>query len=97
MVEHLVLFRWKESAAAEAVDAALEQLLRLKDAIPGIVDLSCGRNFSERAKDYDAGLVVRFADRAGLDSYAVHPAHLRVLEDCLRPIMADVIALDYTF
>jgi len=95
MVEHLVLFRWKEGVDSAAIDSALEGLRALKDQIPGILELTCGRNFSDRAKGFDAGLYVRFAGRAALESYGPHPAHQRIVQELLAPIREDVIALDF--
>jgi Stress responsive A/B Barrel Domain len=97
MVEHIILFRWTEEASQEAVDSAVAELRRLKGKIPGIVDLSCGANFSERAKGYTHGLVVRFTDRAALAAYGPHPDHQRVLQNFINPIRADTLALDYEF
>ena len=95
MVEHLVLFRWKEGADSAAIESALEGLRALEDAIPGILELTCGHNFSDRAKGFDAGLYVRFENRAALDAYGPHPAHQRVVQELLAPIREDVIALDF--
>jgi len=97
MVEHLVLFRWKEGVDSAAIDSALEGLRDLKDKIPGILDLTCGHNFSDRAKGFDAGLYIRFVSRSALDAYSPHPAHQRVVNELLLPIREDVIALDYEF
>ena len=95
MIEHIVLFRWVEGADQEAMDNAVTELRQLKNKIPGIVDLSCGANFSDRAKGYTHGLVVRFKDRAALESYGPHPEHQRVVQNFIRPISADILALDY--
>ena len=95
MVEHIVLFRWADEAGKEAINQAVEELRGLKNKIEGIVNLSCGENFSDRAKGYTHGLVVRFTDRAALEVYGPHPAHQRVVENFIRPIAADVLALDY--
>ena len=97
MVEHLVLFRWKEDASREAIDSVLAELRQLKGRIPGIVDLSCGANFSDRAKGYTHGLIVRFKDRAALEAYGPHPEHQRVVQNFINPIRADILALDYEF
>lgn len=97
MVEHLVLFRWKSDATPEAVASAVEGLRGLKASVPSVVDLSCGENFSDRAQGYETGLTVRFQDKAGLDAYMVHPAHVAVVEERIRPIMDGVLALDYEF
>lgn len=95
MVEHLVLFRWKAGVDSAAIESALEGLRALKEQIPGILELTCGPNFSERAKGFDAGLYVRFVSRSALDSYGPHPAHQRVVNELLTPIREDVIALDF--
>ena len=97
MVEHVVLFRWTEDAAPDAIRRAIEGLRNLKDIIPEIVDLTCGENFSERAQGFHCGLVVRFADRAGLDAYGPHPAHRQVVEELITPIRDGVLAVDYEF
>ena len=58
MVEHIVLFRWTEEASQEVMDSAVAELRRLKRKIAGIMDLSCGVNFSDWANGYTHGLVV---------------------------------------
>ena len=97
MVEHIVLFRWTEEAGQAAIDNALAELRGLKDKIAGVVDLSCGANFSERAQGYTHGLVVRFTGRAALEAYIPHPEHQRVIQNFINPIRADVLAFDYEF
>ena len=97
MVEHILLMRWTEEASEEAIDRALDELRGLKGKIAGIVELSCGANFSERAKGYTHGLVMRFTDRAALEAYGPHPEHQRVVQDFISPIRADILALDYEF
>jgi hypothetical protein len=95
MVEHILLMRWQEQASQEAIDRAMAGLRGLKEQVPGIVDLSCGLNFSERAKGYTHGLVIRFKDRAALDAYFPHPEHQRVVQTLINPIRADTLILDY--
>ena len=95
MVEHILLMRWTEEAKPEAIENALSELRGLKGKIAGIVDLSCGANFSERAKGYTHGLVVRFTDRAALEAYFPHSEHQRVVQKVINPIRADTLVLDY--
>jgi hypothetical protein len=97
MIEHIVLFRWTDNASAEAKENVLTELRKLKGKIPGIVDLSCGTNFCDRSKGYTHGLVVRFTDRAALDAYGPHPEHQRVVQNLIKPLAADILALDYEF
>lgn len=95
MIEHIVLFKLKEEATTQQREAMLAGLKSLRQSVPGIVELSCGENFSERNQGYEIGLVVRFTDRAALDTYLPHPAHRAVVEEKIRPIMEGVIVVDY--
>ena len=95
MVEHIVLFKWKPEATPEAITQAVEGLRGLKDKISGIVDLSCGENFSDRSQGFTHGLVVRFTDRAALEAYGPSEAHQHVVQNYIMPIRADVLAVDY--
>ena len=95
MIEHIVLFQWTTEASQEAIDAVMTELRKLKGKIPGIIDLSCGANFSERSKGYTHGLVVRFNDQAALEAYGPHLEHQRVVQNFINPIRADVLAIDY--
>ena len=95
MIEHIVLVKVKTGTPPEAVAAMQAGLKSLVGRVPGIVHLSVGANFSDRAKDFTHGLVVRFQDRAALDGYIPHPAHREVVEKLIRPITEDVLAVDY--
>ncbi|MBI2300488.1 MAG: Dabb family protein [Armatimonadetes bacterium] len=95
MVEHLVLFKLKPDATPQQVDALLAALQRLKDQIDTVRELTCGHNFSDRSNGHQIGLLVRFADRAGLAAYLPHPAHQACVEDYVKPILVDVTVVDY--
>ena len=97
MINHIVLIRWTEEASQEAKDSAMTELRNLKDKIPGIMDVSSGVNFSERAKGYTHGLVMHFKDRAAVGAYLVHPEHVRVVQKFLNPIRSDTLVFDYEF
>ena len=94
VVVHLVLFNF--SAAPAAGVAALQAgLLSLRESVPGVLELSFGANFTSRGREFTHALLVKLADRAALDVYAAHPAHLRVVNELLAPIRTDVLAVDY--
>ena len=95
MIEHIILFRWKPDASAGQIATVLDELRALKGQIPGIQDLTCGENFSERSQGFTHALVVRLDNRAALDAYGPHPAHQRVVQEFINPIRADVLGLDY--
>lgn len=97
MIDHIVLFKWKEDASATAIAKAIEALKGLQGKVPGIVDLSCGENFSDRAKGFHHGLVVRFNTRDELAAYMPHPVHQEVVQNLIKPILQDILSVDYEF
>ena len=94
-IMHIVLFKWIDEATPEAIQQAVHALLDLKNKVPGILEISCGANFSDRGQGFTHGLVVRLTDRAALDAYGPHPAHQKVVVKHINPIRADVLVLDY--
>ena len=94
MIDHLVLFTVSDDASAEDVDDLISSLAALKDSVPGVVDLSVGENFSERAGGYTHGLFARFEDSDGLKGYLEHPDHIAVVEK-LDAFTDGRIVLDY--
>jgi hypothetical protein len=94
-IVHVVLFKWKPDAHPDAIEAAIQGLQALREKIDGIVDLTCGNNFSVRAQGYHTALVVRFRDRASLEIYVPHPAHQDVVNNLILPIREDLIVVDY--
>ncbi len=97
MVEHLVMFKFKPDVSAAEMEAAAAALRALKDKIPGVIHLTAGMNFTERAAGAQMGLVVRLKDKAALDVYSNHPAHRTVVDTLIKPKVATILALDYEF
>lgn len=97
MVEHLVILKFKPDTTSEQLDAFLKGARGLRDKIEGIVDLSVGANYTERSQGFTHGVHVRFTDKAALDHYLPHPAHVEVVENCIKPIADDIIVVDYEF
>ncbi|MBO1348881.1 MAG: Dabb family protein [Hormoscilla sp. GUM202] len=95
MIEHIVLFKWQPDASPEAIASVMDGLKGLKAKITEIIDLSCGENYSERGQGFQHGLVVRFADREALKSYQAHPDHQEVVAQLIKPILTDILAVDY--
>jgi hypothetical protein len=95
VVEHIVIFKWKEDAPPDKIAEAIAGLKALKDEIPGIISLTCGENFSPRSQGYECGLLVRFVDRAALEAYGPHPAHQAVVQTLISPIRTDTIVVDF--
>ena len=95
MIEHVVLFKWNEDATSEQISKAEEALKELSQKINGIIQLTIGSNFSSRSQGYETALVVRFKDRASLESYVPHPEHQAVVQNIINPIRTDTIVVDF--
>jgi hypothetical protein len=95
VVRHVALFRWKpETTAADVskIEAALHQL---PSKIPCILSYRFGRDLGVFDGNADFALVADFADQQGLATYANHPDHLAVIQNLVRPIMAQREAIQY--
>ncbi len=93
---HIVLFHFRSEISEQAISQLMHDMKKMKDQIETIVDLNCGKNFTDSAKDYSHALVVIFKDRQGLEIYRPHPAHLPIVKKV--ELMADKVErIDYEF
>ena len=97
MIQHIVLLKLKPDATAEQKSALLDGLIAVKDKIPGIESISGGDDNSPEGKQhrFDWGFVMTFADADARDVYLPHPDHKALGQQLLRPIVDDVLVLDY--
>ncbi len=95
MLRHVALFRWKpETTPADVskVEAALHQL---PSKIPCILAYRFGRDVGVQGGNANFALVADFTDEEGLATYANHPDHQAVLQNLIRPILAQREAIQY--
>ncbi|MCW3974981.1 MAG: Dabb family protein [Candidatus Bathyarchaeota archaeon] len=97
MLIHIVLIKFKEGTAESQIKELHENVLRLKEKIPGINSISGGSDVSTgaRAHDFNYGFVMEFTDSKALDDYLPHPVHKSTVEKYIHPIASDVLVLDY--
>ena len=99
MIQHIVLLKLKPGTTTAQKNALLEGLVALQrdDKIPGIVSITGGDNISPEGKahGFDWGFVMTFADADARDAYLPHPEHKALGQNLLRPIVDDVLVLDY--
>ncbi|WP_101844696.1 Dabb family protein [Halobacillus sp. Marseille-P3879] len=95
MIEHIVLVKFSHETTTEQKQELIRRTLRLKNIIPGIVDIQQGINFSSRSQGYDVGLTVRFKDRDSLENYGPHPAHQEIVSYLKNIGLEDSIIVDF--
>ena len=94
MLTHIVVWKYR----AEVSDAMRKEhvvlLKNLASTIPEAESLRVGFDTLHLARSYDTGLVAVFRDRAALDAYTNHPAHIGVA-DYGRSISEHVVSVDF--
>lgn len=93
MLTHIVCFKYKSDVSEDARRDHRERLAGLR-ALDGVVSLQVGADVVHSARSFDAGLVVVFNDRAGLDAYAVDPQHVPVAQFGAS-LCEQIVAVDF--
>lgn len=94
-VEHMVWIKFKPTVSPERIEEHLTGLRALKDKVPGIIKLTVGENFTDRAP-FTHGLLVTLESREALQVYADHPEHVAVAKP-MRDDSEAIQALDYEY
>jgi len=97
-LEHVVVVWLKEPGNATHRQTVLDASEVLR-TIPGVRSLSSGTVIaSERAivdSSFDVALIASFTDRADMDAYLVHPLHVQLVNDTLKPLVAKIRVFDF--
>nr|WP_239483043.1 Dabb family protein [Paraburkholderia sp. C35] len=97
LIRHIVMWKLKDGEGrtlAENASVLKEKLEACRTAVPGILHLEVGIATPGLDSTYDVVLVSDFTDKAALEAYQIHPAHLEV-KAFLGPIREARQAVDY--
>lgn len=94
MVVHIVMFKFKEQNKALNIAKVKAKLERLEELIDELKTMEVGINFTEADRAMDLSLYSTFETRADLQAYAVHPAHLKVVE-FIKEVTLESKVVDY--
>ena len=94
MIQHIVLFRFKDSATPGEIVAAGEALLAMKAGIPEIKGIHFGPNLGPSVKEYSHGLIVTCEDMGAVQRYLEHPIHRNTVDQVIAPIRDERLAAD---
>jgi len=92
MLTHIVVWKYQADISEETREDHRRRLRSLSNIVPGIERFSVGFDILHSPRSYHTGLVALFRDRAVLDAYTVHPAHVAVVKfgDTIIETMAKV-------
>lgn len=99
MINHVVLFKLKEFPAEEKTGILAElksKLEGLKNNIEVLKYIEVGVNHEVESKSFDLVLISHFETLDDLETYRVHPEHVKVAER-VGEVAAARAAVDYVF
>ena len=96
MIKHVILWKLKDDIVDKAsVKAGIKTGLEgLKGIVPGLVEIVV-RTEGLASSNADVMLDSAFESEAALKGYAVHPAHVVVANEKVRPFTQTRLCLDY--
>ena len=96
MVKHIILWQLKDEIADKAaVKAGIKEGLEgLAGQIPGLLSITVHTE-GLPSSNADVMLDSSFEDAAALAAYAVHPAHVAVADNAVRPFTKTRLCLDF--
>ena len=94
MVVHIVMFKFKDENKARNIAKVQDKLQELENKIDVLKSIEVGINFSEEARAMDLSLYSTFENEADLQSYALHPEHLKVVE-LIKEVTLESKVVDY--
>ena len=80
MITHIVFIALKPENKTENALEAKRRIEVMMGKVESLRSIEVGINFSEEDRAMDLVLTARFDDREGLEAYATHPVHLKVIE-----------------
>ncbi len=98
MVKHIILWQLKDElqgAEKDAVKQGIKEGLEgLQGVIPGLLEIKVNAN-GLASSNADVMLDSSFESEEALKAYAVHPAHVKVADEKVRPFTKTRACLDF--
>ncbi len=94
MVIHVVMIQFRSEISEEDKEAVREEITALGDLVPGLRNITTGRNFAQEDRAMDLVLIAQFDRREDLEFYATHPEHQKVLA-ILKPMVEYTKVVDF--
>ena len=92
---HVVMFQFHADATAEQKRTLEDRLNTLPGVIPELRAYAVGGDLGVNPGNFDFAVVADFADREAYLVYRDHPAHRKIIEECVSPIVAERHAVQY--
>src|SRR5258708_17275855 len=87
MFRHVVLFSFGDRLDQQQKEEILRSLSALEGVVPGLLSIHAGLDAGADAGNFEMGVVVDFVDEEAWRGYLTHPAHAKVRDEQIRPLM----------
>jgi len=94
VIIHIVLFQFKEENKELNIEKVKEMLEGLPEKIPTLKSMEVGLNYSDSERAMDLSLISTFDNKVGLEQYAIHPEHVKVVE-YIKGVVVESKVVDY--
>ena len=94
MYNHVILFRLKPGVTLDRVRSAREELSRLVETLPGVVEFAVTDNLAEQSKGFTLALFSVFENEQASQICRRHPEYIRVWNELLEPVVEDCIVAE---
>ena len=94
MVVHIVLFKFREENKEDNIETAKAMLEALVESVPTLNSMEVGINYSDKERAMDLSIITTFDTKWGLEAYATHPEHLKVVE-FIKEVVVESKVVDY--
>ena len=81
MVVHIVMIKFKDGTSKDQIEEIKSQIDNLFGRVPTLLSMDTGLNFSDEDRAMDLSLIATFDSKDDLKEYAIHPEHLKVIEN----------------
>ena len=78
MIRHIFVGTFKPDTTEADIDELLRSWMGMLGVVPGLRNLTGGRNVSPREHKYDVALVADLDDMDAWEGYMIHPEHLAI-------------------
>ncbi|MGL4337897.1 MAG: Dabb family protein [Turicibacter sp.] len=98
MIKHVVMWKIKDTISQTRVESMIkikDELENLNGKIDGLIHIEVGIDFLKSDNSYDVILVSEFTNKVALEQYQVHPLHVRVANEIVKPVSSSRVVVDY--
>ena len=95
MIRHIALFTFTDEATDDQVRAMQAALSDLPPVIDEIKRYTIGRDLGLGGDNYDFAVIGDFESPDAYRRYAAHPRHVDVLTTHVKPVMEDVVRIQF--